>query len=412
MNSGRPAQPSSHPPRACKRLLLVSHVPLAAAGGASARWSSLVRLMPDLGWQVDVAPVQTSAPDPTASVTASSERGAARDALSRGRARLAAGTWGAAGLRPQPRPWRWAARSRRSILYALRSRTYDAVLATGPPMSALVAARMALGRDGPPLILEFRDLWSGNPAYDAGGPVLPALESWLDKAAAATICTSPQAREQLATRNAGGAPVHLVPNGFEAHLLERPYSPRGKTSVQIVHSGSLVPGRPLTPLLEALGRREDRDAFELVLQGYIGPDCSRELAGRPGKVAVRTLGSVPREQALETVAASDVGLVVQGEGVGDSTAIAAKTYEYLALGKPVLCISTGGATEQLLVELGAGEFCARLGDPGSIDRALDRLAERPVGPQSVPDGLEQFRRDRIAESMAAVLNDVVTTGVR
>ena len=56
------------------------------------------------------------------------------------------------------------------------ARTYDAVLATGPPMVALLAARAALRHGDPPLVVELRDLWAGNPAFDRGGPLLPALE--------------------------------------------------------------------------------------------------------------------------------------------------------------------------------------------------------------------------------------------
>ena len=54
------------------------------------------------------------------------------------------------------------------------------------------------------------------------------------------------------------------------------------------------------------------------------------------------------EDAVERIAAADVALITQSRGAGDETAVAAKVYEYLALGKPVLCISHGGATEALL----------------------------------------------------------------
>ena len=66
----------------------------------------------------------------------------------------------------------------------------------------------------------------------------------------------------------------------------------------------------------------------------------------------------PWEDAVRAIAAADVGLISQSRRAGDETAVTTKVYEYLALGKPVLCLSDGGATEALLQRLGAGEFSA------------------------------------------------------
>ncbi|HLH15333.1 MAG TPA: hypothetical protein VKV16_11125, partial [Solirubrobacteraceae bacterium] len=79
-----------------------------------------------------------------------------------------------------------------------------------------------------------------------------------------------------------------------------------------------------------------------------------------------------------------------------------KVYEYLALGKPVVCITDGGATEALLRRLGADQLCARLDRPEAIVAALRRLREQPPAPLA-PALLEPYSRRALAAGMARAL---------
>ena len=150
--------------------------------------------------------------------------------------------------------------------------------------------------------------------------------------------------------------------------------PSGGTT--ILHSGTLTKDRPLAPLLAVL-----KPPLRLVLHGYVAPEIQKEIADSGAEVEL-----VPPsgwEDAVRRIAEADVALVTQARTAGDETAVAAKVYEYLALGKPVLCISHGGATEALLRRLGADGLCARLDDETSIRAALDRIEAGDV-PQPVP----------------------------
>ena len=126
-----------------RRVLLVTHRSPAQAGGAAARWRSLVQRLPDHGWQVDVV----SAPQ-RASATELSDGGspaAQRRAAVMGRAgRLAGPVFGLAGLRPDafPPSMLWVPRGARATRSGVSSGDYDVVVATGPPMAGLLAARV------------------------------------------------------------------------------------------------------------------------------------------------------------------------------------------------------------------------------------------------------------------------------
>jgi len=375
-----------------RRLLLVSHRPVGQAGGPAARWRSFVRHLPEHGWEVDV--VSGRGGDEFASPGTAQVR--ARVMETAGRA--AGPVFRAAGLRPEAMPLStaWIPSAAAQVRRRLREGWYDAVLATGPPFAALMAARLASGTT--PLVIELRDLWAGNPAFDRGGPILRRLESWVVKESAAVVAVTPEAADDLRRRQPG-ARVEEIPNGFEPELLELRRETGGTT---IIHSGTLTKDRPLAPLLAAL-----RPPLRLVLHGYVAPEIEEEIAASGTEVEVAAPSGW--EEAVRRIAEADIALVTQARGAGDETAVAAKVYEYLALGKPVLSISGGGATEALLRRLGADQLCARLDDQATIEAALDRIRSGDRPPPVPAEKLAQYERPRLAESLADLLQRVSTT---
>jgi glycosyltransferase involved in cell wall biosynthesis len=388
-----------------KRLLLVTHRAIDQAGGPAARWRSLARHLPEAGWTVDVlaAPQRASAVEYGQDAQGQS-RAAARARVMGVVGRIADAPFALLGVRPEafPLSTAWLPRGTAALRRRLRAERYDAVLATGPPMVALLAARTAMRAGGPPLLVELRDLWAGNPAFDRGGPLLRGLERWTFADAAAVVACTPEAVADLQARNPG-ARVTEVPNGFEGELLaqRREDSPAGRP-LTILHSGTLTADRPLAPLLRALAPR--RDAFRLVLHGYVAPAIEREIAA--SGLEVERVPPSGWADAVQRIAAADIALVTQARGAGDATAVAAKVYEYLALGRPVLCVTDGGATEALLRRLGADGLTARLDDARSIDAALDRITAGDVPPPVPPERLAAYERAATARRLAELLDEV------
>jgi glycosyltransferase involved in cell wall biosynthesis len=302
------------------------------------------------------------------------------------------------GLRPEAMPLSttWILRGTTQVQERLRKGRYDAVLATGPPFAALVAARRGAG--DVPLVVELRDLWAGNPAYDRGGPILSRLESWVVSGASAAVAVTPEAAADLGKRHPE-VRIEEIPNGFEPELLEKR---RPSTGTTILHSGTLTRDRPLAPLLRAL-----KPPLRLVLHGYVAPEIRAEVEASDADVEI-----VPPsgwEDAIERIADADVALVTQARTAGDATAVAAKVYEYLALGKPVLSLTHGGATEALLGRLGADGLSARLDDQSSIQDALDKIRAGDLPEPVSPEKLAPYERPRLAERLASLLQRVSAT---
>ncbi len=372
-----------------RRLLLVSHRPIDQAGGPAARWRSFASHLPEHGWDVDV--VSGGGGDEFASPGSAQARATVMEAAGR----IANPVFRLAGLRPEALPLStaWVARGDRQVRRALREGSHDAILATGPPFAALMAARLAAG--DAPLVVELRDLWAGNPAFDRGGPILRRLESWVVKGSAAVVTVTPEAAGDLRGRHPG-ARVEEITNGFEPELLELRRETSGTT---ILHSGTLTKDRPLAPLLAAL-----KPPLRLVLHGYVAPEIQKEIAD--SGIEVELVAPSDWDDAVRRIAEADVALVTQARGAGDETAVAAKVYEYLALGKPVLCLSHGGATEALLRRLGADRLCARLDDGESIRAALERIRAGELPVPVPPEKLAQYRRPALAERLAELLDSI------
>ena len=393
-----------------RRVLVVSHRSFELGGGAAARWRSLSRYLPDHGWEVDVVSAASAAHAAEFDTSPEARQLLARRARVMGvvgqAARPVAGVLGvrADALAPS---MAWAPRGAREARARLEAQRYDVMLATGPPAAGLVAGRRAHQTGGPPFVAEFRDLWAGSPAFDRRGGVLGAVESWVLRPAARVIACTPEAVADLRRRHPGlSERVVEVPNGFEPSLLERraDASRAPGRPIRILHSGALTEDRPLTPLLRALAQPELSGEFSLALHGFLSAATESEIASTP--VPIEVLAPSGWDDAVARIAAADVALVTQARGAGDATAVASKVYEYLALGRPVLCLTDGGATEALLGRLGADRFCARLGDPEGIAAALRRLREElPVEPVAA-DLLDRYSRRRIAERMADVLESV------
>ena len=399
-----------------KRLLLVSQRPVDYGGGGSVRWEFLRRALPALGWDVHTV---TARVNPTANEV-STDAGDARLAAARARVMGAAGavlgpaTRRLAGVQPEALApnglWSWTGRS--AIRRSLAEVRPDAVWATGPPVSALFAAAAVVG-DGPvPLVGEFRDLWAGNPYFDAGGGTLARLEARALQRCAAIVSVTDGCVERLAAMHPQVAPrISMLPNGFDPSLLERrgdaPAAAPGARAT-VLHAGTLYGDRTAVSLLRAVSRPVLAGRVRAVLVGALDQASANAVAAaRAAGVEVDLVAPVSWERAIELTAAADVAVVINSPGTGGDMALPTKLYEALALGRPLLALTAPGSeAARLLASLAQGAGCAPPGDERAIAAAALRLLDEP--PPAVPAAaLEPWDRAVVARRVAALLDDLI-----
>ena len=394
-----------------RRVLVTSQRPFSYGGGGSVRWRFLQRELPRHGWQVGTV---AGRPNPTAN-EASTEPSEAALAAARARVMGIVGTavrplYRRVGLQPEAFPpnFAWSATGRVAVRRAIERFRPDVVVATCPPQAALFATRAEAARARLPFVAELRDLWAGNPYFDAGGSLLALLERGALESADAVVTVSEGCLATLLRLHPDlGETALVLPNGFDPGLLERRSPPPARAGgrATLIHAGTLYGDRSAVPLLRALARDGLRERVRVKLVGHLDAATEAFLDAAAG-VEVETVPPVSWERAVALTEGADIAVVINSPATGGAMALPGKLYEALALGRPVLALTPPGSdTEVLLRRLGQEGGVSRLDDEDGIVAAVTRLLDAPPPPPD-PSMLEGYDRARVAARVAVLLDSL------
>jgi glycosyltransferase involved in cell wall biosynthesis len=379
------------------------------------RWRHLSHALPDLGW--DVVTV-TGRSNPTGN-EASTDPKRARLAAVRARVMNGAGD----ALRPvfhlggvQPEAFApnliWSLTGRRAIARAIVRERPDVVWATAPPQSAIFAAVGVARGARIPVVAELRDLWAGNPFFDAGGRLLRKVEAPALRGADAVVTVTPGCQETL-ERLHPALDVRLFHNGFDPSLpaLRRSRLPgAGDRPATLIHAGMLYGDRSAAPLVRALAQPGLRDLVRLELIGAIDPATQEAIRATERTLAVTVTPPVRWREAIDRVLAADIGVVINSRGTGGAMALPSKLYEALALGLPVLALTPPESdTARLLRKLGQDAGLAPPDNEDAIAVAVMNLLQWPPPPPA-HELLSEFDRDVLASRVAELLERLAGSG--
>jgi glycosyltransferase involved in cell wall biosynthesis len=401
-----------------RTLLIVSyHIAPSPAVGAK-RFSFLAREFAALGYDVHVianelddsphGPPDASLPDsaPVHRVRAPLElplRG--RGFLSRKLNSLAHRL-----LAPLGVEYFWAGAAARKALEVARGLAPGVVIATSPPHAALIAGARVARALGWPLIVDYRDPWSGYdwPAWrksSLANSLARRVEAPIVSASAARVLNTPAMRVEF-EKHFPFAPVErtfVIPNGFDPVPAAPPPSTTGP--INLVHAGEIFTGRSLVPVLHAAQRLSVKfPARQIVVTTYgalPAPELARiEAAGLTSFVEVRP--RIPFRELFAALQSAHALLAVVGDHMLYSTPY--KVYDYMAAGRPILGLAPRGASLfELLSESGAG-VCVEPGDVDAIERALERMLS--VGDAGRAARVERFRWSELALQYQAAIEAV------
>lgn len=426
-----------------RRVLLVSNVfPPLVAGGAP-RMGQFARLLPEIGWDVTVLTARHAAgvSHDRQAVQTISERATVIEAWSpsaavsqRGRPVVKHGIKGAArrALRTAmlsfvfpDREVFWAPAALAAGRRALRERPHDLILATYGPATNLLIGHALARAFQLPLVVDFRDLWSTLPLDKAFATSLHRaaalrIERSVVRAASKILAVAPKMAESLAV--AHGIPTTdavSITNGFDPDDTERVVDRRSAQSgpFRLMYTGSVHLHYDLDPFWRVLK--------VLAAEGVIEPSSFRvEFVGNLALDEVRKHGLeafvevkpfVARELLFDELARADALFVVEARGYNDM-GYAAKVFDYLLTGKPVLgIVTTGGNTFRLLHDAGVGH-CAEASDEASLRRQLESVLRLKGAPPREVDSdaepLRPFNRRHLVAKLGRILDDVIATEPR
>ena len=323
-------------------------------------------------------------------------------------------------LAPVGWEYAWARAATARALAIARDLPPGVVIATSPPQAALIAgARIARALRWP-LILDYRDPWSGYdwPRWRRGRVAQEfarRIETRLVRQSAVRVLNTPSMRESfekffpLAT----SAQNYVIPNGFDAPPAVEAHAeaPAATGAAEIVHAGEIFTGRSLVPVLTAVrqlrARFPDRDIRVTTYGSLPAPEVARIREAGLADL-VRVLPRVPLAQLTAVLQRAHVLLAVVGDHMLYSTPY--KVYDYMAAGRPILGLAPrGAALFELLADSGAG-VGVEPGDVAGIEHALEKMIFGRAS-DSARARVERFRWSNLAlQYRLAIESALATTG--
>jgi glycosyltransferase involved in cell wall biosynthesis len=293
-------------------------------------------------------------------------------------------------------------------------------------VGGLMAAIMRL-----PWVADFRDPWTDGPRRQRSyvgnrmrANIERAAERWVLRRADRVIVSAPPLRERFLAKYSFLRPerVEVLTNGFDPADFDAGQPTRDDARLlepgcfHVTGTGNIEAMFDARPLLRAIAEMvaENPDVardLRVTLVGAKRGKYDADLAALGLTERVRYPGWVAHGRSLQYLRESDVLLMCQlTQAGGGSEKLSGKSFEYLYLQKPILCLTVPGVTADLMLESGLGTVVDPA-DQAGIKAALERFyAERGGGMRGDADVIARFDRRRLTERLAAIFDEV--TGAR
>jgi hypothetical protein len=253
-----------------------------------------------------------------------------------------------------------------------RMKNIDIIFASGQPFSSFIIASVISRITGKRLILDYRDTWTLNPFYKGSlyrSDFERQLEKYVLRSASAAIFTSDEYRKHQ-TESFGilnsRCEYYTITNSFEGTTAEiNNFQPQNDFIV--IHAGNLYG----SPDPEVISR--DPKVFFLGLSIaaslnkkfaatskfiFYGVFNSKKLEKICSVLGISSMVSfkarIPQSQLLPAMRQASVLLLINFCGPGHHVFIPAKFFDYLKVGRPILCLSESGALTQIINKTDSG----------------------------------------------------------
>jgi glycosyltransferase involved in cell wall biosynthesis len=298
-------------------------------------------------------------------------------------------------------------------LRAVRKYRPNVIYTTSSPVTAHLAGLVLQRATGLPWVADFRDPWTRHPhaakQFAPFARASAALERLVTRRADQVVVADESVT--LLGIQPDDERMAIIRNGVDPDDLMELQTRAPPAHFRLSYVGSLygaIDGVPATSALRALVQRGvvDRRDVELRIVGDAG-------IGDPSLAAdirVTQTGYVDHSEALREMAGA-TALLLHLPRI--TRASSGKLFEYLASGRPVLCIAArDNLAYRLVEELGAGP-CVEPEDTEGVERAIADLVAKWRSGDLVADTrvrdetLRRFSRPVLAAQLAEVLQEAI-----
>jgi glycosyltransferase involved in cell wall biosynthesis len=313
----------------------------------------------------------------------------------------------------------WIPDALRQGMRVLAARPHDAILASYPPASSIVVGYLLAKRSGLPLAVDFRDLWSDFPVDLFATPVHRRLAKRIERrvvqrAARVAAVTEAMAEHLALCHGRERDDVVAIPNGFDPDDLEVVSDRRSESDrpFRLAYTGSANIYHDFDALWRVVARLKDEGlispaSFRLEFVGNLSLDKPRRF--RIDEF-IETRPFVVHREVFDVFSRADALLLMEDPGYYRNYSYAAKAFDYVLTGKPVLAlIPQGGNSHRLLSDVGVG-YCAEPTDEHAIReqllRVLAKKGEPPLPVRINAPPLQAFNRQFLTARLANMLDSI------
>jgi glycosyltransferase involved in cell wall biosynthesis len=321
---------------------------------------------------------------------------------------------------PDARCW-WVKSSARYLTAYLKEHPVDAIISTGPPHSMHLIAMRLKETLGIPWIADFRDPWTEIDYYDKLHLTRRSdlkhhnLEREVLTKADKVVTVSPDGARRLG--RLGNRNVRVIYNGFDlddSALQDKVTLPDTFT---ITYLGVLTKAQNPEKLWEAIGEliKENTDfsrQLQIKMIGQIDSSVVQSIQENGVDKNVTFMSYIPHEQVGQEHRKSTVLLLVlmPDTEIRAKGLLTGKLFEYLASGRPILCIGPeDGDAARILKETGAGQT-ANFGDKEKTKKIIKEYyqyyLEKGLSSQT-NNNIEKYSRKALAEKYGKLLDNVL-----
>ena len=320
---------------------------------------------------------------------------------------------------PDARRW-WVKPSVKYLKGYLKAHPVDAIISTGPPHSMHLIALKLKEALGIPWIADFRDPWTEIDFYDD-----LHLTRWADRkqhrlerrvlTKADKVVTigwdCARGLGRLGNRN-----VRVIPNGFDWEADSAQQSVPLSRKFTLTHLGVITPSRNAPQLWAALKElKEESDEFskdlKIRLIGQVDQSVVHSLSETDMLGNTEIISYVPHDEVLQMQQSSQVLLLLINNTPNAKGILTGKLFEYLASGRPVLCIGPeDGDAARVLKETQAGTSVG-FEDKEKMKDVVRSLYHRYLEnnlPNNISDRVGQYSRRAIAKKYADLLSKMLS----
>lgn len=284
------------------------------------------------------------------------------------------------------------------------------VITTSPPHSTqLIGLKLKKRFPDIEWIADLRDPWTDIYYYDRFFPTFPARKIDLGYelkvlTSADRIITVGRSLKNLFSSRGEGIEkkTEIIYNGFDEDDFSG-YESAEPDVFTVSYIGTLSDSYPVNGLLTALMEciKEGID-LKMKFVGFVSDSRKRLLTSVLGEKRVEFTGYVDHRTAIGNMFSSSLLLLIIPDHKSSQSIITGKLFEYLATGKPILCLgpSEGDAAEILRVSGHKGIFSWE--DRASVKEFISRTVKQKVAPER--GRISSFSRKELTRKLCLVLD--------